>query len=64
MIAETPRYSKERLAVFQVGGGHCLLTVIHSFTDLFPWHLTSVVWPGCVQNLEPRAVLGWSSMKL
>lgn len=41
-----------------------LSCLIHSFTDLFPWHLTSVVWPGCVQNLEPRAVLGWSSMKL
>lgn len=50
--------------MFQVGNGHCLLTASASFPDLFAWHLTSVAWPGCEQNLEPRAVLSWSSMKL
>lgn len=64
MIAETLGYSKGRLAVFQVGNGHCLLTASASFPDLFAWHLTSVAWPGCEQNLEPKAVLSWSSMKL
>lgn len=64
MIVKTRIYSTKQLAVFQVSVGHCLLTSAHYFIYLFAFHFIFVAWNGCAQFLEPKSVLGQSSMKL
>lgn len=58
MIVKSLMYFSERLALFQVDVGHCLLTSAYCFMYLFAFYFIVVAWHGCAQNLEPTSVLG------
>lgn len=58
MIVKSPLYSSERLALFQLDVGHCLLTSAYCFMYVFVFYFVVVAWHDCAQNLEPTFVLG------